>query len=193
MRKQFVFIRPVRVGIVAVFSRDESGVGLGASAAWEASGAAQIASVLPQDHFAVVRPLVTRGDNLSDMEKLLKDWSSAPNRNVRCDLILTLGGDGLAPRDILPDATLNVIDREILGIPEYLRQRHVLLSKGRVSAARPYSAALSRATAGTYRQTLIVNIPSYYSKAADAVKSLLPLIPEALSAMGTDIFAPHSK
>lgn len=66
------------------------------------------------------------------------------------DLILTTGGTGLAPRDVTPEATRSVIEKEIPGIAEAMRY---------FSLAKTPRAMLSRAVAGVCRKTLIVNLP----------------------------------
>ncbi len=67
-----------------------------------------------------------------------------------CDLILTSGGTGLSPRDWTPEATLDVIHRQVPGIPEALRA---------ASYAITPRAMLSRAVAGVRGSTLIINLP----------------------------------
>jgi molybdopterin biosynthesis enzyme MoaB len=191
MRKQYLLTRAIRVGIIAVSASNDplSNVGL---AAWEASGGLQVQQSLPEDAFQVIRPLVIHAGKQNEVEKLLKDWSSAPNKNMRCDIIFTIGGDGVSPRDIVPDATKKVIHREIPGIADYLRQRFSS-TKGHAPAIRPQSLVLSRATAGILGNTLIVNIPCYYTKPADAVKSLLSVLSESLASMEVDAFEPAPK
>ena len=66
------------------------------------------------------------------------------------DLILTTGGTGFSPRDVMPEATLAVTERVVPGIPEAMRA-YSLQFTGR--------AMLSRAAAGIRKQTLIVNLP----------------------------------
>ena len=86
------------------------------------------------------------------------------------DLILTTGGTGIAPRDVTPEATRSVLDREIAGIPELLRAKGLQQTK--------YSV-LSRAVAGNRKQSLIVNMPGSPEGAVfslDTVEQLVPHI-----------------
>lgn len=86
----------------------------------------------------------------------------------KVDLILTTGGTGLSPRDVTPDATREVIDREIPGIAEIMR------SEGMKKTRR---SMLSRAVAGVREQTLIVNLPG----SPKAVKENLEVVLDILS------------
>jgi molybdenum cofactor synthesis domain-containing protein len=96
----------------------------------------------------------------------------------RCDLLLTTGGTGLTERDVTPEATLTVIQREVPGLTEALR------STGRLHT--PY-AVLSRGVAGTRGRTLIVNLPGSPSAAGEGVDLLSDLVGHAIELMrGTD-------
>ncbi len=87
----------------------------------------------------------------------------------RSDLVLTTGGTGLAPRDVTPEATLDVIEREAPGIAERLR----------ATAETPF-AALSRGRAGVAGRCLIVNLPGSPSAVRSGLATLVPLLPHAL-------------
>lgn len=84
------------------------------------------------------------------------------------DVILTTGGTGLTERDVTPEATRAVLEREVPGIAEALR----------AGADHPY-AALSRGVAGTRGRTLIVNLPGSTGGAADGAAILAPLVGHA--------------
>jgi len=86
----------------------------------------------------------------------------------KVDLILTTGGTGLSPRDVTPEATRDVIEREIPGITEAMRAEGLKKTK---------SAMLSRALAGVKGQTLIINLPG----SPKAVRENLAVIIDALS------------
>jgi molybdenum cofactor synthesis domain-containing protein len=85
--------------------------------------------------------------------------------------IFTTGGTGLAPRDVTPEATREVIDREIPGLSELMRL------KGREKT--PF-AVLSRAVAGTRGGVLIVNLPGSPKGAVESLDAILELVPHVL-------------
>ncbi len=85
--------------------------------------------------------------------------------------IFTTGGTGVAPRDVTPEATRAVIEREITGFGELMRAR------GR--EATPL-AALSRATAGTRGRVLIVNLPGSPKGAIESLDAIVELVPHVL-------------
>ena len=88
-----------------------------------------------------------------------------------CDLIVTTGGTGPAPRDVTPEATRDVIEREIPGFGEAMRA---------VSFAQVPTAILSRATAGTRSRTLIINLPGNPRAIGECLPPLMPAIHECI-------------
>ena len=86
-------------------------------------------------------------------------------------LLLTVGGTGLGPRDVTPEATRRVIDREAPGLAEAMR------AKG--AEHNPY-AWLSRGVAGLRGSMLIVNLPGSHRGAEESLRSILPLIRHGL-------------
>jgi molybdopterin adenylyltransferase len=93
-----------------------------------------------------------------------------------CDLIATTGGTGLAPDDVTPEATRDVIDREAPGIAEAMR----LASRERV----PDHWFLSRGIAGTRRRTLVVNFPGNPNAIEQAGAAITPSLEHALGLLG---------
>ncbi len=87
------------------------------------------------------------------------------------DLVLTTGGTGLAPRDVTPEATLEVVDRLIPGIPEAMRA---------VGLKHTPRAMLSRAVAGSRGKTLIINLPGGPRAVRENLEVILPALPHAL-------------
>ena len=88
-----------------------------------------------------------------------------------CELVLTTGGTGPAPRDVTPEATRAVIERELPGFGEIMRVQ---------SFAKVPTAILSRSTAGTRGRTLIVNLPGNPKAIGECLPLILPAIREAL-------------
>ena len=91
--------------------------------------------------------------------------------NAGVNLILTSGGTGFAPRDITPEATKSVIERETPGIAEALRAESLKITR---------HAMLSRAVAGIRGQTLIINLPGSPKAVRENMDVLLPILPHAL-------------
>lgn len=109
--------------------------------------------ILPDDRNRIAAALI----HLSD-ERML-------------DLVLTTGGTGFSPRDITPEATLDVIDRIVPGIPEAMRQKSLEITS---------RAMLSRATAGIRKSTLIINLPGSPKSVSECLDVILPVLPHAI-------------
>jgi molybdenum cofactor synthesis domain-containing protein len=89
-----------------------------------------------------------------------------------CDLIVTTGGTGLAPRDVTPEATLAVIDREVPGIAEAIRAGGL---------AKTPLAMLSRAVCGQRGRALVVNLSGSPKAVREQLAILLPVLPHILA------------
>ena len=90
----------------------------------------------------------------------------------QCDLIVTTGGTGVSPRDVTPEATRAVLEKELPGFGEAMRMQ---------SLAKVKTAILSRATAGTRGCSLIVNLPGKPSAVAECLEILAPAIREGVA------------
>lgn len=101
---------------------------------------------------------------------------------MRCNLIVTTGGTGISSRDVTPEATRAVLQKELPGFGEAMRMQ---------SSAKVKTAILSRATAGTRGESLIVNLPGKPSAVRECLAILAPAIREGVAHLrGED---PHAK
>jgi len=128
-----------------------------------------IVDVLKNKSIEVVKYKVVPDDS-SAIEELLTKYSD----DLRLDLVLTTGGTGLGRRDVTPEATRNVIEREITGIVEGSRaygQRRTPLSM------------LSRGVAGVRGKTLIINIPGSATAVSETLDFLFPGLEHAFKMM----------
>ena len=91
--------------------------------------------------------------------------------DLALDLVLTTGGTGLFPRDVTPEATKKVIEKEVPGIPEIMRL------EGLRHTPR---AALSRGVAGIRGKTLVVNLPGSIKAVRESLTAILPILGHAV-------------
>ena len=110
-------------------------------------------------------------DGVDSVAKALLEMSDSED----CDLVLTTGGTGPAPRDLTPEGTRMVITRELEGFGELMR---------RVSLEQVPTAVLSRQTAGTRGRCLIVNLPGRPSAIDVCLDAVFPAIPYCLDLIG---------
>ena len=112
-------------------------------------------------------------DEKEMIHQMLLEWCDGGD----ADLILTTGGTGVSPRDVTPDATREVIDREIPGMAEAMRRQ---------SAAVTPHAMISRALAGIRGRTLIINLPGSPKGARENLSVLLPALAHAIEKIKGD-------
>jgi molybdopterin adenylyltransferase len=122
---------------------------------------------------AVTARLEAAGFQIGD-HRIIPDERSEIAHHLRqttADLIVTTGGTGIALRDVTPEATRDVIDREIPGFGELMRSRGLESTR---------FAPLSRAIAGTRGNTLIINLPGSPKGAIESLDAVLGLVPHVL-------------
>jgi molybdopterin adenylyltransferase len=104
------------------------------------------------------------------IKKKLIEWADGG----KVDLVVTTGGTGLAPRDVTPEATLDVVDRIAPGFAEVMRAE---------SLKKTPHAMLSRAVAGTRKKTLIINLPGSPKAVRECLDAIMPALPHAIETL----------
>ncbi len=151
---------PARTALVLTAS-DRSAEGTREDASGEA-----LANRLTGLGFAVERQVVA-----DDREGIAAALTAAADRHP---LIVTTGGTGLTPRDVTPQATLDVVDYEVPGLAEAMR------AEGR--AKTPF-ASLSRSVVGVRGRALIVNTPGSPKAALESLDAIVPVLDHALETL----------
>jgi len=149
----------MNIGILTVSDR-------GAQGAYEDRSGPLIAAILTTATNWTVRRQTIVPDERPEIERTLIRWC-----DEGVDLILTTGGTGFAPRDVTPEATKAVIEREAPGIAEGLRAESLKVTR---------HAMLSRGVAGMRGHTLIINLPGSPKAVQENLDALLPILPHAL-------------
>ncbi|WP_066636669.1 molybdopterin adenylyltransferase [Desulfolucanica intricata] len=112
-------------------------------------------------HYAIIP------DEIDQIKETLIEYADV----IGVDLILTTGGTGFAPRDWTPEATREVVERLVPGIPEVMRA---------VSLTKTNRAMLSRAAAGIRGKTLIINLPGSPKAVRECLEAVVPALQHGL-------------
>lgn len=128
----------------------------------EIDGSVEYYQVIPDDQVLIKKELIKMSDDL------------------RLNLILTTGGTGLAPKDLTPESTLDIIDKEVPGISEAIRRESFKYTK---------KAMLSRGVAGIRKETLIVNLPGSPKAVQESLEIILSIIPHAVELLKDNVEA----
>ena len=160
MKKGINLTDSIRSAIVIISDRSSANVRP------DLSGPALINQVTPLGWIIVSTHLIP--DNFEEIKSLLLELCQQDH----FDVILTTGGTGFSPRDVTPEATLAVIDRNAPGLSEIMRAE---------SLKKNLHAMLSRAVTGICKNTLIINLPGNPNAAIENLDVILPVIPHAVS------------
>jgi molybdopterin adenylyltransferase len=155
----------IRFGILTLSDRSSRGERA------DASGPA-LASLIQTAGWSVVKQELL-GDEEPAIRAILIAWADSGEM----DVILTTGGTGFSPRDVTPEATRAVIQREAPGLAEAMRLASLKIT--------PH-AMLSRIVAGIRGRTLIINLPGSPKGAVENLQVILPVLPHAVQLLQED-------
>ncbi|OGS39152.1 MAG: molybdenum cofactor biosynthesis protein [Elusimicrobia bacterium RIFOXYD12_FULL_66_9] len=116
-------------------------------------------------------------DESATISSAVRDWCDG----LEIRLVLTTGGTGLSPRDVTPEATRAVLDKELPGFGELMRLRGLETTP---------TSVLSRALAGSRGSALVVNLPGSPKGAVESFEAVADLIPHALAMLSGADHAP---
>lgn len=155
----------IRFGILTLSDRSSRGERA------DSSGPA-LASLIEARGWSVVKQAILPDDESATRETLIS-WAESGEM----DVILTTGGTGFSPRDVTPEATRAVIDREAPGLAEAMRAASLKVT--------PH-AMLSRIVTGIRKKALIVNLPGSPKGAVENLQVILPVLPHAVQLLQED-------
>ena len=155
----------IRFGILTLSDRSSRGERA------DMSGPA-LANLIQAEGGSVVKQELLPDDE-SAIRKILISWAESD----QMDVILTTGGTGFSPRDVTPEATRAVIEREAPGLAEAMRAASLKVT--------PH-AMLSRVVAGMRKKTIIINLPGSPKGAVENLQVVLPVLPHAVQLLHED-------
>ncbi len=159
-------VTPIRVAILTVSDRASQGI-------YEDLSSPALAELITRELNATIISRAVHPDEIELISACLIDWAD----NYEFDLIITTGGTGFAPRDVTPEATLAVIDKQAPGLTEVMRIEALKIT--------PH-AMLSRAVAGIRGRSLIINLPGSPKGATENLEFILTVIPHAVALLRED-------
>jgi molybdopterin adenylyltransferase len=155
----------IRFGILTLSDRSARGERV------DTSGPA-LARLIQAENWSVTKQSLLP-DNESAIRDILSQWADSGE----VDVILTTGGTGFAPRDVTPEATRAVIDRESPGLAEAMRAASLKIT--------PH-AMLSRIVTGIRKKTLIINLPGSPKGAVENLQVVILILPHAVQLLQDD-------
>jgi len=155
----------IRFGILTLSDRSASGKRA------DSSGPALARLILAENWSVTYQHLLP--DNESAIRDLLIQWADGGEM----DVILTTGGTGFSPRDVTPEATRAVIEREAPGLAEAMRAASLKIT--------PH-AMLSRIVTGIRKKTIIVNLPGSPKGAVENLQVIMPVLEHAVQLLKDD-------
>ena len=155
----------IRFGILTLSDRSARGERA------DSSGPA-LARLIEGEGWSVIRQSLLPDDE-SSIRQILIDWSDSSE----LDIILTTGGTGFSPRDVTPEATRAVIERDAPGLAEAMRAASLRIT--------PH-AMLSRIVTGIRKKTLIINLPGSPKGAVENLQVILPVLSHAVQLLRED-------
>jgi molybdenum cofactor synthesis domain-containing protein len=124
-----------------------------------------------------INAVIEKYEIIPDEVEIIKAKLLEYSDTLHLDIIVTTGGTGVAPRDVTPDATKMIIEKEIPGMAEAMRME---------SLKKTPHAMISRAMAGIRGKTLIINLPGSPKGAKENLNAILKAIPHAVSKIQGD-------
>jgi molybdenum cofactor synthesis domain-containing protein len=155
----------IRFGILTLSDRSARGER-------EDSSGPALANLIQAEGWSVVKQSLLPDDE-SAIREILTSWADSGEM----DVLLTTGGTGFSPRDVTPEATRTVIDREAPGLAEAMRAASLKVT--------PH-AMLSRIVTGIRRRTLIINLPGSPKGAVENLQVVVPVLPHAVQLLQED-------
>lgn len=128
-----------------------------------------ICEILEKNGYEVVHTIL-----LPDDRKMLADEMARIADENQADLVLTTGGTGFSPRDCMPEATMDIAERMVPGIPEAMRYYSLSITP---------RAMLSRAAACIRKKTLIINLPGSPKAVRESLEYILPSLMHGIEIM----------